>query len=334
MLDAVGADRPAVVGSSAGGLIGILFAVTHPDRTGVLVLYGAYPRALADDSSDYPAKLTPEGLDSMVAALEAEWGTGAALKYFCPSAGDDPELCANFGQYQRRSASPSAASEYLRTVLKLDVRHVLHLVQAPTLVLHGARDEAPPIELARYMTERIPGAVLHELDTADHLLWFSEAIDTITDEIQDFVIGAMPAAETNRCLLTVVAVRAEQPGLELASELVGRYRGRSIVDGADELLAAFDGATRAVRFAAAAVAGDVAAAGVHSGECVAVGADLRGEAVSLASLLADTARLGQVVVTQTVRELVMGSSLGFDDVGVHDTELSLPGRHLYTLQRG
>jgi hypothetical protein len=184
------------------------------------------------------------------------------------------------------------------------------------------------------MADRIPGAVLHELDTADHLIWFSEAVDTITDEIQDFVIGAMPAAETNRLLATIVAVRADQPGLDAVRDLVGRYRGRMLGDEAGVSLASFDGATRAVRYAAAAVAGGDASAGVHSGEGTAIGPTVRGEAVSLAVLLAGVADPGQVVVSETVRELVMGSTLAFADIGAHDTELSLPGRHFYRLEHG
>jgi hypothetical protein len=316
-------------------LVAILYAATHPDRTGALVLYGAFPRALSDEADDsYPATPTVEEMKDHIASFEDEWGTGRALDFFCPSVAGNRDLQANFGQFQRRSASPGAATEYLTRVLFADVRDALPLISAPTLVLHAARDIAPPIDLARYMADRIPGAVLHELDTADHLIWFSEAIDTITDEIQDFVIGAMPAAETNRSFATIVAVRTADPTLGLAAELVARYRGRTItVDEGAELLAAFDGPTRAVRFAAAAVAGDSASAGVHSGECIAVGAALQGEAVSLAGVLADVAGPGQVVVSETVRELVMGSALQFDDLGVHDTELSLPGRHLYRLER-
>jgi len=335
VIDEVGAERPALLGMSrAGGSVAILFAATYPERTGPLVLYGVGPRTLTDGTDDFPSRMTVEDMEKAIADRESDWGTGASLKMWCPSVGDDSELRAQFGQYERRSASPGAASTYLRTIRQTDVRDALPFIGAPTLVLHPARDQSVPIEQARYMADRIPGAVLHELDTADHLIWFSEAIDTITDEIQDFVIGAIPAADTNRMLATIVAVRTEGSDLDMAERMVERYRGRRIERTTDALVAAFDGATRAVRCAAAVVIETgTASAGVHAGECTEVGHTLQGDAVSLARRVADLAKPSEVLVSQIVRELVMASSLAFTDRGPHALHESLPDWHLYALQR-
>ena len=331
----VGADRPALIGMSlAGGCIATMYSVTYPESSGPLILYGASARFLTDGTDDYPSRFTAEGNDRGIAAITAGWGTGNVLRHWCPSVADDPVVRANFAQFERRSASPGAVREYIRTISNIDVRHALPLVSVPTLVLHPARDPSVSIAQARYMARHIPGAVLHELDTADHLIWFSEAVDGITDEIQDFVIGAIPATETNRVLATVVAVCSPGPDLAPLQHLVDRYRGRTIECGNHALLAAFDGASRAVRCAAAAVVEvDGVRAGIHAGECIEVGDALRGDTVSLAHRVAELAEPGMVMVTQSVRELVLGSSLEFDDRGPHRLRESLPESHLYLLRR-
>jgi len=334
VIDEVGAERPGVIGMSlAGGCIATLFSVTNPERVGSMVLYGASSRYLTDGTEEYPSRITVEDSQRNLAAFQAGWGTGTVLRHWCRSVADDPEVVAQFGQFERRSASPGAVLEYIRTITTLDVRHALPLVRVPTLVLHPARDPSIPIVQARYMAARIPGAVLHELDTADHLIWFSEAVDAITDEIQDFMIGAIPATETNRLMSTIVAVRTIESELDVAERVVERYRGRSIERTDEELVAAFDGATRAARCAAAIVieTGTVRV-GVHAGECTEVGDTLQGDTVSLASRVADLAGPGEVLVSQCVRELVMGSSLEFNDCGSHALHESLPEWHLYALQ--
>lgn len=333
VLDAVGSEQAAVLGVTAGGLIAILFAATYPDRTRALVLYGAFARQLRSED-DYPIGLLPEDVDAHVAYAEARWGSGVGLRLYCPSVSDDPVARKQYGRFQRASASPGAASAYLRALAQIDVRHALPMVQAPTLVLHANRDRVISIDLARYMAERIPNATLVEVNSADHLIWFSDALDLVTDEIQDFLIGALPNREIRRVLATALFIddldssrrqpdsgrprRREPLAADVkAIQLIKRFRGRAVRrDDDGGILVVFDGPARAIRCACAIVsdlrvAGHDARAGLHSGECDAAGEDIGGVAVQIARGVADLAAPGDVLVSQTVRDLVLGSSITF-----------------------
>jgi class 3 adenylate cyclase len=187
------------------------------------------------------------------------------------------------------------------------------------------------------MAERIPDAALVELDSADHLIWFSDSIDVMTDEIQDFLTGSVPNREVSRTLATVLAVEvaggvtsaldADPDGR--ARGLIDRFRGRAVGTRGGRILATFDGPARAVRCAAAIVAelagaGVQVGAGLHSGECESVGDDLDGIAVRIVRQIAALAGPGEVLVSQTVRDLVMGSAITFDDGTCH-TLADVPG---------
>ena len=323
VLDAVGSERPAVFGVSAGGAVAILFAATHPSRTGPLILYGASPRLLTDGTDTYPSTLTSTQFEAFVEDLEAGWGSGKAISVFCPSVAGDCEIRSHFGQYERRSASPGAASAYLRTFGRIDVRLALGHIRVPTLVLHPRRDSLAPIEVARYTAAHIDGAVLVELDTADHLIWFSEAVDKITAEVENFLLDAIAPPVANRKLTTIAAVQTGEGAVSLltgARSIVERFRGRIVGQAETELVLAFDGPARAVRCASAVVlalddAGVDGRAGVHSGEGVIVGPDRDGDAVTTAKWAAGLAGSNEVLVSQAVRDLVMGSSLEFTDEG-------------------
>jgi DNA-binding SARP family transcriptional activator/pimeloyl-ACP methyl ester carboxylesterase len=345
VLDAVGSEQAAVLGVTAGGLIAILFAATYPERTRALVLYGAFARQLRNED-DYPIGLRREDVDAHVEHTEARWGSGVGLRLYCPSVSDDPVAREQYGRYQRASASPGAASAYLRALAEIDVRHALPMVQAPTLVLHANRDRVIPVELARYMGERIPNATLVELNSADHLVWFSDALDVMTDEIQDFLIGALPNREIRRVLATVLFVDDVDPsrrrqtigqplhrkspvGDAKAGQLIERFRGRAVRHGGNGILVTFDGPARAIRCAYAIVgdlgsAGHDARAGLHSGECDAAGDDVSGVAVQIARRVADLADPGEVLVSQTVRDLVFGSAITFRGPSSHALE-GVPG---------
>jgi DNA-binding SARP family transcriptional activator/pimeloyl-ACP methyl ester carboxylesterase/class 3 adenylate cyclase len=324
VLDAVGSEQAAILGVTAGGLIAIQFAATYPERTRSLLLYGAFARQLRDEQN-YPIGLLADDVDAHVEYTEARWGTGVGLRLYCPSVSDDPVAREQYGRYQRASASPGAASAYLRTLAQIDVRHALPTVRAPTLVLHPTRDRVISVELARYMTQRIPNATLVELDSADHLIWFSDAIDVITNEIQDFLTGTLPNHEISRVLATVMFVDVARPRWSAAStsdgrasQVIDRFRGRAVRRAGDGVFATFDGPARAIR-CASAIVGDLCAAGLdaraglHSGECDAAGEQIGGVAVQIARGVADVARRGEVLVSQTVRDLVFGSTITFSD---------------------
>jgi DNA-binding SARP family transcriptional activator/pimeloyl-ACP methyl ester carboxylesterase len=335
VLDAVGSERAAVLGVTAGGLIAILFASTYPERTRSLVLYGGFARQLRDPTS-YPIGLLPTDVDAHVEYTEARWGSGVGLRLYCPSVSNDPVARELFGKYQRASASPGAASAYLRALARIDVRHALPLVRAPTLILHSARDRVIPVEMARYMAARIPDATLVELDSADHLIWFSDSLDVLTDEIQDFLIENLPNREISRALATVLFVdladpprRGSSPGPRKAGQLLDRFRGRAVHSAEKGLLATFDGPARAIRCASSIVhelgaAGFEARAGLHSGECEIAGDEVGGVAVQIARGVADLAGGGEVLVSQTVRDVVFGSAITFSSAG-RETPKGVPG---------
>jgi class 3 adenylate cyclase len=264
---------------------------------------------------------------------EARWGTGVGLRLYCPSVSNDPVAREQFGRYQRASASPGAASAYLRALAQIDVRHALPMVQAPTLILHPTRDRVISIELARYMAQRIPNATLVELNSADHLIWFSDALDVVTNEIQDFLTETLPNREISRVLATVLFIDVVDPHRQIskrglgepqgrlvgdgrASQLIHRFRGTAVRRAADGIFATFDGPARAIRCASAIVEnlsslGLDVRAGLHSGECEAAGEHIGGVAVEIARGVADVARPGEVLVSQTVRDLVFGSAITF-----------------------
>jgi hypothetical protein len=268
-------------------------------------------------------------VEPLVERVRSEWGTGVLMEVFCPSVDNDPILRDQYARFQRASASPGAAAAYLRALCQMDVRPALPLVSAPTLVLHAARDLADPIEAARYTADRIPNAKLVELDSADHLIWLTDALDSMVNEIQDFVQAAVPSEPAARVLATVMFVDVPTgPPEEQAAQLVARHRGR-VVNRDSGLLATFDGPARAIRCAQAIVAESRAThpvrVGLHCGECELVANEIRGIAVTLAREIARTAQLGQVLLTQTVRDLIFGSDIALQ---AHDqpTFDDLPGQ--------
>jgi DNA-binding SARP family transcriptional activator/pimeloyl-ACP methyl ester carboxylesterase len=321
VLDAVGSEQAVVLGMSAGGTVGVLFAATHPERTRALILYGAEPCYLRDDDCSWGQD--PSDIESTLDHVREKWGTGVWFDAFCPSANNDPVLRAHYARFQRASASPGAAASYLDSLLRMDVRPALSLVSAPTLILHATRDRTDPVEAARYMAARIPNAKLVELDSADHLIWLTDALDIMVNEIQDFVVGAVPSHDVARQLATVLCVDVPPgPLADDATRQIRRHRG-TIVNHCDGLFATFDGPARAIRCATRIVeAGAPARAGLHCAECEVTGEEVRGAAVSIAHHLARQAPAGHVVVTRTVRDLVFGSEITFADHGEID---GLPG---------
>jgi DNA-binding SARP family transcriptional activator/pimeloyl-ACP methyl ester carboxylesterase len=185
ILEEVHSARPIVFGVSAGTAIAIQWAADHPDRVRGLIAYGGHARM--EWSPDHLIGLDPAMLDAGVDRVEAMWATGAGLRAYCPSIGDDPSAREQFAQYRRKAASPGSASTYLRALNKIDVRPALPRVTVPTLVLHAAGDLVVHPNHARYTADHIVGARLTLLDSRDHLIFFSDAIDEIADAIETFV---------------------------------------------------------------------------------------------------------------------------------------------------
>jgi class 3 adenylate cyclase len=210
----------------------------------------------------------------------------------------------------------------------MDVRHALPLINAPTLVLHATRDQTDPVDAARYVAARIPDAKLVELDSADHLIWLTDRLDVMVNEIRDFVQHVAPRDESTRVLATVLDVDVPD-GVETdaVTAAIAKHRG-TVVRCDDGVLASFDGPARAIRCATSILTkannGLRVRAGLHSGECELMGAEIGGVAVQIARQLTKLAPPFGVVVSQTVRDLVVGSDIEFGDYGTHQME-GVPG---------
>jgi pimeloyl-ACP methyl ester carboxylesterase len=335
VLDAVGSDRAALFGFSEGGLMSVLFAATYPERVTALVLYGVFAKRIW--SEDYPWAPTPEARTHEIELLERNWADRMDLDRMAPS--EDEPFKQRLATYFRRSASPGAAVALLRMNTQIDVREVLPSIQAPTLVVHRRDDVDVKAEEGRFVASAIPGARYVEVEGDAHTLWAGDT-DAIIDETEQFLTGARPAAHSDRVLATVLFTdiagsteRAAEIGdsrwrdllqahhSAVRAELV-RYRGREIDTAGDGFLASFDGPARAIHCACAirdhvATFGLPVRSGVHTGECERLGEKLGGIAVHIGARVAAVARPGEVLVSSTVRDLVAGSGIQFDDHGRH-----------------
>jgi class 3 adenylate cyclase len=353
VVDAVGSERAALLGTCEGGALSALFAATYPERTRALILANSFARATAAD--DYPWAEAPEEWQEHAAWMAENWGTGQWLDRFAPSAVHDPRVQEWWPRFQRLAVSPSAIQKLLLMNAEIDVRDVLSSVNVPTLVLHSAGDRLCSIQGARYMTEQVPDARFIELPGADHYIWFGPDADRFADEIERFLTGTLKPVEPDRALVTVLFVdivdstrKAAELGdrtwrdlvdsyYSVVHEEVERHRGRLLETAGDGVLAAVDGPARAIRAGLAIVErvqrfGLTVRAGVHTGEAEIVGDDLRGITVHIGSRVASEARESEVLVSSTVRDLVVGSGLSFADRNAH-TFKGVPGRwQLYAVE--
>ena len=339
ILDAVGSKRAALFGISEGGPMSLLYTATYPDRTSALVLYGSY--AKRSWSPDYPFGWKDEQWQSVLDDIEHNWGSPQSLNIAmrAPSIAGDPDLAKRIASYYRASASPGAAGAILKMNREIDVRIVLPATRVPTLILHRTAEHVIDVEHARYMAHHIPGAKLVELPGEDHQPWLGDR-DTVLNEVEKFLTGKHQVLEPERVLATVlfadiegsterVAALGDHSWRELLEafyakvrEVLKQYRGREINTLGDGFLAAFDGPARAIR-CAGAIRDAVRSlnlevrCGLHTGECEVVGNDLAGIAVHTGARVAGLAAPGEVLVSQTVRDLVAGSGLSFEDRGIH-----------------
>jgi pimeloyl-ACP methyl ester carboxylesterase len=349
VLDAVDSRETAVFGFSEGGLMSMLFAATYPERTTALVLFGVF--AKRSWSPDYPWAPRPDDRAREIADLERNWSERMDLDDLVPS--EDDAFKERLATYFRRSASPGAAVALMRMNTQLDVREVLPTIQAPTLVLHRIGDLDANVEEGRWIASRIPGATFVELPGDAHTLWAGNPDDVI-DEIEEFLTGARRGPEPDRVLATVLFTdivgsteQATKLGdrrwrelLERHHALVrsslDRYQGREVDTAGDGFMATFDGPARAIRCASAAVAGVRSLglqirAGVHTGECERFGDKVAGLAVHTGARVAGVAGPGEVLVSQTVKDLVAGSGIQFEDRGARELK-GIPGEwRLYSV---
>lgn len=329
VIDAAGFRKPAIYGSTDGARISLLLAATHPDRLSSLIFSGA--------SAVGVGRLRPEIVETMLQAIEDAWGTGQLGRLFAPSLGDDALFLRWLGRLERSAASPAVARKLIQVSAYADVRSVLPAVHVPTLVLHRSDDTLVPVELGRELAEAIPNAKFVELEGIDNLEFAGDA-DTLLDEVQEFLTGSRDDREPERELATVLFTdivdstrRAAEVGdrrwrtlLDEHNRLVRRelerFRGQEIKTTGDGFLATFDGPARAVRGARSIVRtlesiGMELRAGLHTGEIEMMGDDIGGVAVHVGARVGAMAGPGEVVVSGTVRDLVVGSDLEFVDRG-------------------
>jgi class 3 adenylate cyclase len=336
-LDAVGMERVAVFGVSEGGSAATMLAATHPDRVSAMVQYGTCARV--SQAPDYPEGVRRDVLHRFVSWMVEEWGNPVSLDLWAPSLAGDPEARAWWARWLRSGASPGAVRTIGLMFEELDVRPLLSSVSVPTLVLYRSGDRVMRPPLPHAVARGIPGARKLELAGDDHLFMAGDQ-DAMLDEVEEFVTGRPPAAAPERMLATVVftdIVRSTERAAELGDrrwrELLGqhdrlverelaRYRGRLVKSTGDGVLATFDGPGRAVRFALAIregvqTMGLELRAGVHTGECEVLANDVAGIAVHLAARVEAAAGPGDVLTSGTVKDLVVGSGLEFEDRGRH-----------------
>jgi pimeloyl-ACP methyl ester carboxylesterase len=337
VMDAVASNEAALLGSSEGAPMSILFAATYPQRTSRLILYGGLARSAW--AADYPWGITAEQFAARWRFREENWGQGRSVEMMTPSLASNEEYRKWVGRFERDCATPGAVRALVQMNYEIDVRHVLPTVTVPTLVLHRTGDRASNVEHGRYLARQIPGAKYVELPGGDHLPWVGD-VDALYDEIQAFLTGARSTPEHDRVLATVLFTdvvdatkRASEIGDRAWKELLNqhnllvrqqlqRHRGREIDTAGDGFLAAFDGPARAVRCGraiadAVKTLGIRVRAGVHTGECEVIGEKLGGIAVHIGARVTAIAAPDEVLVSSTVKDLVAGSGLRFESRGVH-----------------
>ena len=338
VLDAAASERAVLFGGAEGGPMCALFAATFPERTSALVLGASYPRR--SWAPDYPWGLGEEDQERILAAYETKWGTDEfAVRTTAPSLAADEKFRKWNSQACRFAGTPASARAWFHITMKIDIRDVLPAIRVPTLVIHRSGDRVVPVEAGRYLAEHIPDAKFVELEGIDHFPFAGDG-DAMLDEVEEFVTGSRPSREPDRVLATVLFTdivgsteRAAELGDRRWRELLDehhrlvraeleRARGKEIRISGDGFLATFDGPARAIRCACAirdAVRGlglEVRA-GLHTGEIELAETGVEGIAVHIGARIAALAGGGEVLVSSTVKDLVVGSGIEFADCDTH-----------------
>ena len=342
VMDAAGSERAGIFAMMEGGPMAMMFAATYPERVGALVLHATFARTTA--AAGYEWAPTVEERRERMQLLHENWGDGAIVEGMAPSVAGDTSLRDWIGRLQRWSMSPGAADALMYVNEQLDLRPILPSIRVPTLVMH--RGTAIDPRHSQLLADMIPGARMKMLP-GDDVLPFVGDTDAVIDEIQEFLTGARGTREPDRvlatvllsdiCDSTVVAAelgdRAWRDLLSAHNDAAGRtvstFAGRLIKSTGDGILATFDGPARAIRAGTqlaeqARGQGLELRVGVHTGEVELIGDDVGGMAVHIAARVMAQAAPGEVLVSSTVHDLVVGSRLRFEDRGTHELR-GVPG---------
>jgi DNA-binding SARP family transcriptional activator/pimeloyl-ACP methyl ester carboxylesterase len=340
VMDAAGSERAVVLGISEGGAMSALFGATHPQRTSALVLISTFAREMW--APDYPIGLRDDELGKRFAAIEDDdWASAVTREWLSrvgPEILRDPASVSWYTSYVRQGASPGANRAIRAMNAEIDVRDVLPTISVPTLVLH--RSDEYFREGTKFMGAHIPGAQVVELPGTDHLPWEGDR-ESVLGEIGRFLAGLRRDEEPDRVLSTLLfadivgaSTEANTSDGSAWDELLARYhrlvraqlarfRGCEVDTDGAALFATFDGPARAVRCASAIVAsvGDLGLelrAGVHTGEIERSDTGVHGIAVHIGARIAAAARPGEVLVSSTVKDIVAGSGIAFEERGEHE----------------
>jgi class 3 adenylate cyclase len=346
VLDATDSSSAILFGTADGTPVGLLAAATYPDRVRGLALWAASARLLWD--VDYPIGVPDEAVELVLEAFRAAWGNDEdpGLEVVAPSVAHDPRWRSGMARIERRSCTPAEAVRYWAVNLHVDVRSALPAIAVPTLVMHCTGDQLYPVTHGRFVADHVQGARFLEVAGTDHF-FFAENGERVADELEEFVTGSRSGPAPHRRLATVLftdVVDSTQRSAELGDQRwhalleahdavlavqVERHRGRVVKTTGDGCLAVFDGprqailAAEAIREAMVAIGLEVRA-GVHTGEVEFRDEDLAGLAVHIGARVAALASSGEVLVSSTVKDLVVGSGMVFASRGTH-TLKGVPG---------
>jgi class 3 adenylate cyclase len=323
----------------------VLFAATNPERTDALILYA--PVAKTVSTPDFPHGVrTADEQKAFMERFVREVGTGENLALQAPTVADDAEFRRWWARFERLVASPGAYHELATILTSVDVRDVLPAIHVPTLVLQRTEDAIVRAAAARYVAGSIGGAQYVELPGKDHVPFVGDA-DALVDEVQEFVTGSRPAPEVDRLLATVVFTdivdstrtqaelgdrgwkRLIERHNETVRKLLSRFGGLEQDTAGDGFFVRFDGPARAIRCAheiagALRTLGIQTRAGIHTGECELADGKCSGLSVSIAARILSKAGPSEVMVCQTVKDLVVGSGITFEERGEHELK-GVPG---------
>jgi class 3 adenylate cyclase len=338
VLDRVGSNRAGVFGVSQAGPMAVVYTAANPQRVDALILYAAYASAQRRD--DYPWGRDRSWLDGYIRQLDDLWGKASFLPQTAPSLADDGEFRNWWGRFERYSSSPGNAVAYARAHIEDDVRSLLSTVSVPTLVIQRADDSYRDAGQGRYIADQIPDAEYAELPGRDHLPYVGDQ-DAIVDEVEEFLTGVRSAPAIDRVLATVLFTDIVD-STRLAASLgdsdwlvllerhntairiqVASYGGRLIGTMGDGVLATFSGPARAIRCAISIrrVVADLGLdvrQGIHTGEVEITGDDVAGLGVHIGARIAALGGEDQILVSRTVRDLVAGSGVRFENRGAHE----------------
>ncbi len=340
VIDAEHIERAAILGVSEGASMACLFAATYPERTRSLMTWGGQARWIKTD--DYPWGLTLEEDERMINEVRAQWPSTYYL--FGPGAGIGTDIDAAtldfWLRYMRAAASPSAVVAYEEMNAQIDIRDILPAIRVPALIMNRTGDPVAHVDAARDMAAHIPGARFVEFPGDTHS-WYAIEPEKVLAEIEEFVTGTRSVVATDRVLATVLFLdivgsteRAVALGdaswhmlldryYETVRKELARYRGKEVDTAGDGFLATFDGPARAIRSAcsirdAVKTLGLEVRSGLHTGECELIGEKVGGIAVHIGARVMSKAGANEVLVSSTIKDLVAGSGIEFEDRGLHE----------------